>query len=153
MHKLLFFLFFICISSFSMGQFVYPYQDIKLEKPSDYTETEPLALSAATFLLTTPFTMNDLNRLRALSFLSNWMAGVKDFEIHRRGIFQDIAGDENVTALFIAALVKYRIENKKQLPSPMIIEVNACKMVLVYCDNPVNNYRIKKKLRKFLENN
>ena len=40
MHKLLFFLFFICISRFSMAQFVYPYQDIKLEKPSDYTETE-----------------------------------------------------------------------------------------------------------------
>ena len=51
MSKVLFFLCFICISTIAGAQAVYPYRDIKLEKPSDYAETESMALSAATFYL------------------------------------------------------------------------------------------------------
>ena len=65
-----YFLFFIILflSTASFGQSGYPYQYIKLEKPSDYNATEPLALSAATFLLTTPFIEVDVNRANAILF-------------------------------------------------------------------------------------
>jgi hypothetical protein len=43
MRKLLFSFLLICLCSISIAQIVYPYQDIKLEKPSDYKETEPMA--------------------------------------------------------------------------------------------------------------
>ncbi len=153
MHKFLFLLFFICMGSISNAQYIYPYQDIKLEKPSDYKETEPLALSASTYLLTTPFTANDKSKAGALNFLLNWMAGMKEYDIYIRGVFKELSEETEVTALFIAALVKYSLENKKTSPTPMIVENNACKMVLAYCDNPDNKYRIKKKCRKILKKN
>ncbi len=151
MSKFLFFLFLICNSNISIGQTAYPYQDIKLEKPSDYKETESLALSAASFLLSTPFKENDVNRNRALNFLSTWVTGVKDFEFNMKGKIQEISSDRDILTLYIAAMVKYSLENKSLAVNPKNVEVNTCKMVLAYCDDPKNNFRLKKKYRKVLE--
>ncbi|MBK8496687.1 MAG: hypothetical protein IPL50_18135 [Chitinophagaceae bacterium] len=74
MNKFLFFICFIFFYKTAVCQTVYPYQDIKLEKPSDYRETEPLALSAATYILTSPFVEIDAGRAGACNFikLGNW---------------------------------------------------------------------------------
>ena len=148
------FLFFICIIFFyetALCQTVYPYQDIKLEKPSDYRETEPLALSAATFILTTPFIEIDAGRSGALQFLSNWVTGTKDYSFYMQGVVLDISNDRNLLSLFVAAMTKYSLENKAEAVNPMRIEHQACKLVLAYCDDPKNNFKLKKKYRKFLE--
>ena len=134
-----------------MAQFVYPYQDIKLEKPADYKATEPLALSAASFLLNTPFKADDLNRNRAMNFLTTWVTGAKDYQFYLRGKIENIADDRDVLGLFIAAMVKFSLENKDLSANPIKVETNACKLVLAYCDNPVNNFKLKKKHRKVLE--
>jgi len=151
MTKFLFLILFSCFHNYTMGQTVYPYQDIKLEKPSDYKETEPLALSAATFILTTPFVEFDAGRAGALQFLSNWITGTKDFSFHMQGVVVDISNDRNLLSLFVAAMVKYSLENKAEAVNPMRIEQQACKIVVAYCDDPKNNFKLKKKLRKFLE--
>ncbi len=151
MNKFLFFLFFICISNISFCQTAYPYQDIKLEKPSDYKATEPLALSAASYLLSNPFKADDMNRARALNFLTTWVTGAKGFEYNLKGKIEEISSDRNVLALFIAAMVKYSLENKNESANPRLVEINACKLVLAYCDDPINNFKLKKKIRKILE--
>lgn len=153
MYKFFLFAFLTCTCTASLCQTVYPYQDIKLEKPTDYSETEPLALSAATFLLTTPFAEPDANRKNALTFLSNWVIGAKNYQFYMRGIVTDIQDDKNLLSLFIAAMVKYTLENKKEAVNPMTVERNAARLVLAYCDNPKHNFKLKKKYRKLLENN
>jgi hypothetical protein len=153
MNRFLLFIFLACTYTVSLSQKVYPYQDIKLEKPTDYAETKPLALSAATFLLTTAFVELDANRAAALEFLSNWVTGTKDPQFYMQGMVADISDDRNLLSLFIAAMVKYSLENKTEAANPMTIERNAAKLVLAYCDDPKNNFKLKKRYRKLLENN
>ncbi len=133
------------------SQLIYPYQDVKLEKPSDYIETEPLALSASTYLLTNPFAEVDENRAKALAFLLLWMEGAKGFNFYMQGVVQQINSDKNLLFLYVAAMAKYSLEHKAESPSSLIVEKNACKILLAYCDIPANNFKLKKKFRKYLE--
>lgn len=151
MNKFLISLFFICLSNFAICQTAYPYQDVKLNKPSDYKETEPLALSAASFLLSVPFKSDDINRARATQFLTSWMTGASAYQFYMKGKIEEIATDPETLRLYIAAMVKYSLENKNQATNPMLVESKACILLLEYCDNPKNNFRLKKKLRKVLE--
>ncbi len=151
MNKLFILLVTICFSLASKSQIIYPYQDIKLEKPADYVATEPMALSAATFLLTTPFIEVDAGRGGALIFLSNWMAGTKNYHFYLDGVAAGISTDKNLLSLFVAAMVKYSLENKNPLPAPLQVEAGAAKLVLAYCDDTKNNFNLKKKYRKSLE--
>ncbi len=140
-------------SILSPGQRIYPYGDIKLDKQSDYAETESLALSAANYLLTVPFAEAEKNRSDALQFLSTWMTGYKEFTFYKQGLLQDLAEDKNILSIYIAAVAKYSLENKTTSQNPLVVEINASKMTLNYCDNPVNHFKLKKKLRKMLEKN
>jgi hypothetical protein len=151
MNKFLFTLLLACFCQASFCQLVYPYQDIKLENPSDYKETESLALSAANFLLTTPFVEVDANRAGALLFLTNWMTGNKTYSFYMQGKASAIAEDRNLLSLFVAAMVKYTLENKAEAVNPIQTDLNAAKLLLAYCDDPKNNFKLKKKLRKELE--
>jgi len=151
MRKSLFLFLLVCFCNVSIAQFVYPYRDIKLEKPSDYKETESLALSAATFLITTPFIEVDEGRAGALIFLNSWISGTKDYQFYLQGIVQDISVDRNLLSLYIAAMAKYTLENKAEAVNPIKVEQQASKILLAYCDDPKNNFKLKKKLRKLLE--
>jgi hypothetical protein len=151
MRKILFSFLLVCLYHVSMAQMVYPYRDIKLEKPSDYKETESMALSASTFLITTPFVEVDEGRAGALIFLNNWINGTKDYQFYFQGIVQDISVDRNLLSLFIAAMVKYTLENKAEAVNPIKVEQQASKIVLAYCNELKNNFKLKKKLRKLLE--
>lgn len=141
----------ITISAAVQSQIIYPYQDIKLEKPSDYIETEPLALSASTFLLTTPFAAEDENRKNALSFLMLWMPGAKGYNFFMQGVVEKIATDRDLLYLFLAAMIKYSLENKATSPNSLIVEKNASKIIWAYSNNPDNNFKLKKKFRKYIE--
>jgi hypothetical protein len=153
MNKFLLFILLTFISTVSLCQVVYPYQDIKLQKPSDYKETEPMALSAATFILTTAFAETDANRFGALQFLINWMTGTKEYNFYTKGKLTDISSDKDLLGLYMAAMVRYSLENKTESVNPMKVELNASRLVLAYCDDPKNNFKLKKKYRKLLETN
>lgn len=148
------FLFLLLLVSFcntSFAQIVYPYGDIKLEKPSDYKATELLALSAANTLLTTPFNEIDAGRDSAMSFLTKWVAGAKDYQFYLKGYIEDLLADKNVLGLYVAAMTKYTLENKKDAANPIKTEQEASRIILAYCNDPKNNFRLKKKMRKLLE--
>ena len=142
MRKLLFSFLLICFCHVSNAQMVYPYQDIKLEKPSDYKETEAMALSAAKFLLGTPFVE---------VFLNKWMSGTKDYQFYLQGFVQDLSVDLNLLSLYIPAMIKYTLENKAEAVNPIKVEQYTSQIVLAYCNDPKNNFKLKKKLRKLLE--
>jgi hypothetical protein len=151
MRRLLFIFYFICSTMIAPAQLVYPYGDIKLEKPGDYVATEPMALSAANSLLSNPFVVADENRLGAIKFLSSWMAGTKAYSFYMKGMAQDVSDDVNLIQLYVAAMAKYTLENKLTSANPLTVDANAAKMVLTYCDDPKNNFKLKKKYRKILE--
>lgn len=151
MHKLLFSFLLLCICQVLTAQMAYPYRDIKLEKPADYKATEKMALSAANFLLTTPFVEVDTDRGSALIFLNSWMTGTRDYQFYLQGYILDISVDKNLLSLYIAAMVKYTLENKTEAVNPIKVEQEASKIVLAYCDDAKNNFKLKKKLRKLLE--
>jgi len=153
MKKFLFSLLLTSACQASFCQVVYPYQDIKLEKPADYKATESMALSAATFILTTPFVEKDVHRGNALKFLADWMTGAKDYNFYMQGIGVDIGDDKELLSLYLAGMVKFSLENKAEAVNPLKVELNAAKLVLAYCDDPKNNFKLKKKYRKVLEKN
>lgn len=151
MNKLLLIVLFACTGIFSTAQVNYPYQDIKLEKPGDYPATEPLALSAANFLLATPHAEADAGRTNAFQFLSRWMDGNKGYQFFMPGKVAAISEDRGLVTLYIAALAKYKLENKKEAATTLTIDRKASDLVLAYCDDKKNNFRLKKKHRKVLE--
>ena len=151
MNKFLLFILLACWGSISSGQISYPYQDIKLEKPGYYAGTEPLALSAAKFLLSTPFAESDAGRANAFQFLSRWMDGNKVYEFFMPGKIAAISDDRGLVSLYIAAMAKYSLENKKEAVNTLSVENNAAKLVLAYCDDKKNKFKLKKKYRKLLE--
>lgn len=153
MNKLLLFILLICSGSGSFCQTIYAYQDIKLERPSDYIETEPFALSAADFVLTTAFVQDDVNRQNAVKFLADWISGAKKYNFYLQNVGEYLRSDLNLLSLFFAAMVKYNLEHKGNPPDAITVEKNACKMVLDYCNKPANNFNLKKKFRKKLEEN
>ncbi len=135
------------------SQTFYPYKDIKLEKAADYTATEPLALSAANFILGNPFVEGDENRSAALQFLSSWVIGTSDHSFYMKGKVAEINSDVYVLSLFVAAMVKFTLENKTEAVNPINVDVNAAKIVLAYCNDKNNNFKLKRKSRKVLEGN
>ncbi|MBL7700773.1 MAG: hypothetical protein JNM14_00865 [Ferruginibacter sp.] len=151
MRKFLLLLSLLGFYNITIAQVIYPYKDIKLEKPADYKATEKMALSAATFLITTPFIEVDEARGGALIFLNAWMTGTKDYQFYFQGIAQEISVDKNLLSLFVAAMAKYTLENKAEAVNPIRTEQQTAKIVLTYCDDPKNNFKLKKKLRKLLE--
>jgi len=151
MKKYLFSILLLFIASFSFCQINFPYVEVKLVKPSDFKQAEPLVLSAASALLSTPFKEKDTDRLQAQEFLKKWMAGTQDYSFKLSGIGQDIADDHDLFDLFVAAMVKFCLENKALSTNQKLIEMGSCKLVRDYCDNPANNFKLKKKQRKKLE--
>ena len=142
-------LLFITASSFC--QINFPYVEVKLVKPSDYKQAEPLVLAAASALLSTPFKEKDTDRSQAQEFLKKWMEGTKDYTIQLSCVAQDIADDHDLFDLYAAATVKFILENKVLSANQKLVDMGACKLVLSYCDNPANNFKLKKKQRKKLE--
>ncbi|HQW84864.1 MAG TPA: hypothetical protein PK987_10395 [Ferruginibacter sp.] len=153
MNKLFLFVLLFCIGSDAFCQSVYPYQDIKLERPSDYIETEPFALSAANYVLTTVFDEESVTRQNAVKFLATWVSGSKKYNFYTQNVGEYIRSDLNLLSLFFAAMVKYNLEHKENPADAITVEKNACKIVLEYCNNPSNKFNLKKKFRKKLEEN
>ena len=135
------------------GQTIYPFQDIKLEKTEDYKDAEPFALMAAKYIIQTPFKKDDANRKHAIQFLTNWISGTKEYIFRISGMAKDLRDDADLFALFIAAMAKFSIENKSASANGRLVDIASSKMVLEYCDNPLNNFSLKKKMRKKLEFN
>ena len=145
--------FFLSFTGAALAQSVFPYEEIRLEKPADYKTAEPMALSAASFLLSTAFDRKDVNRQRAFTFLVKWSAGDNGYDLSLHGAISEMLDDRDLMSLFVAAMAKFCVENKALGTNTRVIEKGAIKMVLDYADNPANNFTINKKRRKRLELN
>ena len=147
---LIIFLSFITCHSFA--QTIPNFDIVKLEHATDYKTAEPIALQAATYLLTTPFEKNNANRLKSLSFIIKWMRGTPNYSF----TMQDVAGkllkgDDEFLGLYMVAMAKYALENKASSKDARLVKLNAITALLNYCENPGNNLRMTRQLKKLSE--
>ena len=128
--------------------------EIKLEKPADYKTAEVIATQAATYLLSTPFEKNDLDRLKSLQFVIKWMSGTPDYSFTLDNVATKILkGNDDLLGLYMACMTKYSLENKVSSTDAAEVKLNSIKMLLAYCENPDNNMRMTKALKKLSEAN
>ena len=143
---LIFFAFF-CLTS--NAQTVPNFDLIKLEKPTDYKAAEPFVLQTSTYLLTTPYQSDNKDRMNSLNFISRWINGTTDHAFLFAGISDKIGKDNNdLVGLYMAAMVKYTLENKAAAKDPKLVELNAFTMLLNYCENKDNKIKMSKQLKK-----
>lgn len=125
------------------------FDEIKLEKDTDYVIAESAALKAANYLLHVPVNPYNFKRMRAQSFLKKWMDGTPDFTFEIDETATKIAEhDVNVLTLYMAAMAKYCLQNKSKADNRKAVKINAIKTVLGFCENPNNNIKVKGELKK-----
>lgn len=135
----------------SFSQSVFPYEEIRLDKPADYKGAETLALSAADYLLMHPYDEKNVSRERAFQFLVKWTGGIEGYDFNLRGLMLELAEDRVLMQIYLPAMTKFCLENKTLGSTPGIIEAAAIQTVLKYANDPANKFPLKKKTRKRLE--
>lgn len=151
MKKIIVIVFVFC-SAYLDAQTLPNFDLIKLEKTADYKAADPFALQTANYLLSVPFKKDNTDRLNSLRFISKWMNGTTDYSFVFRDVVDKIGKDNNdLLGLYIAAMVKYTLENKAAAKDAKLVKLNAIMLLLNYCEKKDNNMRMSKQLKKLSE--
>jgi hypothetical protein len=128
------------------------YEDVKLVQASDYKVADSLALQASSFLFTTPFEKDNIQRLKSLSFIIKWMTGTPDYSFTLDEVATKlIKGNDDLLGLYMAAMTKYSLENKQFSKDQKLVKLNALTILLNYCEDKSNNIKMTKQLKKLSE--
>ena len=143
----------LCLTScFAFAQSQPDFKSIKIENAADCRTVEPQVLQAANYNLSTPFSSNDATRLNALSFLIRWMSATPDFQFDMdQTVMKMMKGNDDVLGLYMAAMAKYVLENKGNSKDQKLVKLNAVTHLLNYAENPKNNFKLTKNLKKLSE--
>ena len=148
----------ICIVFFALSclycnaQTVPNFDLIKLEKPADYKSAEPFVLQTTTYLFSNPFKSDNKDRINSLQFIGKWMTGTTDHSFVFGDVTEKIGkGNNDLIGLYMAAMVKYTLENKTAAKDAKLVELNAFTTLLNYCENKDNNIKMSKQLKKLSE--
>jgi hypothetical protein len=128
------------------------YQTIKLETKEDFNEAaNTAALQAANYLFSTAINTN-IDRLDALQFVIKWMTGTPTYSFTLDNAATKFAkNDYNLLGLYMAAMVKYVLENKEQANNQNNIKLNALQLVINYAKNTSNNVPLNKEFKKAIK--
>lgn len=128
------------------------YESIKLKTAEDCRAAEPSALEGANYLFSTPFVKDDVRRLKSLQFIILWMTATPDYKF----VIDEVAGDllkgnDELLGLYMGAMTKYVLENKASSGDEKAVKLNSIIILLDYTDNPSNNIKPTKGLKKLSE--
>lgn len=142
---LLFLFLFFCALCFAQASF----SEIKLDLGSDYRAAEKNVIKAVTYLFTTKYDEDDLERLYATEFIMKWMAGTPDytFEINEK-FSRTFVQDPELLNLYMSALAKLALERQDKAKDGNYLGLNAAKMVIQYSSKPANNLKQTSELKK-----
>ena len=148
-------IFFILLSfytSFSFAQGLTNFDSIKLENASDCKAAEPYALEASNYIFSTPFHKDDINRLKSLQFIIKWMSATPDYQFALDEVASKLLkGSDDLLGLYMAGMTKYVLENPGNAGDAKAVKLNAITILLNYSDNPANNVKSTKNLKKLSE--
>jgi hypothetical protein len=142
----------VCFFS-AYSQTLPDFNAIKLDTKADYdSAADNAALQASNYLLSAPLPKKDLTSLNAAQYLIKWMSGTPDFGFTFGSPETDfITGDNDLMAVYIAAMVKYALQNKEAAKDPKKIELNGVMTLIQYAKDPANNVKPNKSLKKAME--
>jgi hypothetical protein len=81
------------------------------------------------------------------------MSGTPDYGFTMDGVSgKIIKGNNELLSLYMASMAKYSLDNKSSADINMV-RLNAIKILLAYCENPANNLKMTKGLKKLSEAN
>ncbi|MEP7111481.1 MAG: hypothetical protein ABI760_26035 [Ferruginibacter sp.] len=145
-------IFFAFFGTYINAQTLPNFDLIKLEKKSDYKAAEPFVLQTANYLLSSPFKKDNPDRLSSLRFIGKWIYGTTDYSIVINDAGDKIGKDNNdLLGIYMAAMVKYTLENKTASKDAKLVKLNALILLLNYCGNKDNNIKMTKQLKKLSE--
>jgi hypothetical protein len=141
----------LCISLSSFSQGTSQYDNINLNKASDYKKAEPQVMLACDYIYTTPVDKENLNRKNAISFIVRWMQGTSDYPfIIDKTVYTVTNSDNQVLGVYFACLSKYALEKGKGA-SHDDLKYNSYDLLATYFDNPNNNYVPRGELKKLID--
>jgi hypothetical protein len=123
--------------------------EVPLVTEKDYSNAEKKVIEAATFLLSTKFDNDNLERLYATEFVMKWMAGTPHFTFQlNEQIARSFAEEPELMNLYMAAMAKYALENKNKAADTGEINLQAAKALIEYTARTANNLRQTGELKK-----
>ena len=161
MKKLVFLLVALLCFSCGISQVLPDYKNYKLDTATDCQKADTIVHQVANYLLQTPIKLSkstnieaaeyDKQRLDAASFLMKWMERTSEYSFSLDHSITKL--DIELMSMYLAAMVKYSIENKNESEDLNIQKLNSWKILLEYCDNPTNNVEMSEKLKKLSDAN
>jgi len=151
MKKTFFLLIALLTTTFLYAQNVPDFTQIKLDKPDDYRAANTYALVAANALLSNPIDKDKIDRLNCQKFVAKWMSGTPDYGFTFGNSEKILSNDPELLGIYMASMVKFCLENKVQCTEQEKIKIGSWQILLAYCDNPTNDVRLTRKLKKLIE--
>jgi len=125
-----------------------------LKEKTDYVENENLVIECSNYLLNSPLDdlKNDLNHVKALLFIMRWMEGTPDYMFD----IDDTVGkatksNPSLLGVYLASMSKYVLENKDKSGDAKEVKYNSFLIFIKYCEDPKNNVRKNKEIKKLIE--
>jgi len=149
--KTMFLILFWCVAFSAFSQNTSQYDNIPLHTAADYRKAEPHVILASDYVYSSPIDKEDLNRKNAVSFVMKWMQGTSDYSFGMDETISKISNGENeILGLYFTFLAKYALSKGKGADRDDL-KYNAYLMLATYCENPVNNFRIRGEVKKLIE--
>jgi hypothetical protein len=152
MKKLLLIFTLIISTSKLFAQNLPHFDQYKFDEKSEYKLADTAVLQTANFLLSTPIDQNVPTRLKAGQFVMRWMEGTPDytFSLEQTPI-KYLSGNVDLMLLYMTSMAKYALENKSN--DVKVTTINGVKILLGYVNNPANDVKKDKNLKKLSDVN
>ena len=152
MKKLLLIIILISAAGKLFAQNLPPFDQYKFVNNADYKSADTAVLQTVNFLLSTPIDQNIPARLKAGQFVMRWMEGTPDYTFSlEQNAIKYLSGNVDLMLLYMTSMAKYALENKSN--DVKVTTINGVKILLTYVDNPVNNVKKDKNLKKLSDAN
>jgi len=127
---------------------------IQLKDPADYKNNEKTALDCANYLLNSRFDDldKDLTHNQAQLFLIKWMGGTPDYMFSLDETVTKATGSNtSLLSIFLAASVKYVLENKEMSTNEEEVKFNSFLIFLKYCEDPAKDSKLNGEIKKMIK--
>lgn len=133
-----------------MAQTLPNFAAIPLSTKEDFNEAANLAaLQAADYLFSTPMEKNNADRLQSLQYIIRWMSGTPDYQFTLDSQATQFARkNDDLLGLYMAAMVKYVLENKDSAHDQEKIKLHAVKQLITYAGDEKNKVKLNAALKK-----
>ena len=124
-------------------------KEIKLQSSEDYSEFAEQVLDCSYYLLMTPYSKRDADRVAATNFITRWLKGSPTAGFTVSETIKTVTEEkEALIGLYISCYAKQLLEDDENVLSSSELEEKALHSLVNYCNNPNNKIKPTKELKK-----